>query len=164
MSTHALSAPLSRPSALVRWIAGGVVAAVVIVAIAIAVWPASEADKARADGKQVGQAVNALYYADTTEEADAALTDLQTAVADTADHAGDYVYDQVNRQADALNRAVDGYIGSRTTDDGFEADLYQAELDTAIDDLNNQADDFQTEGPEVQQAFWDGVDSGLNGE
>jgi hypothetical protein len=125
------------------------------------VWPASEADKAREDGKQVGEAVSALYDATSAEEVDAALTDLHDAVADSREHAGDRVSSQVDDQADALARAADGFVGSHTTDDAFEADLYQAELDYAVDDLTSQASDFRAEGPEVQQAFWEGVQEGL---
>jgi hypothetical protein len=50
-----------------------------------------------------------------------------------------------------------------TSDDSFSVDVYQAELNTAVDDLAGQADDFRTTGPEVQQAFWDGYQDGLNG-
>jgi LuxR family maltose regulon positive regulatory protein len=40
-------------------------------------------------------------------------------------------------------------------------DLYQSELDTAVADLNDNAADFRTEGPEVQQAFWDGFQTAV---
>ena len=33
----------------------------------------------------------------------------------------------------------------------------------AVSDLENNAEDFRTTGPEVQQAFWDGYETGLNG-
>jgi hypothetical protein len=154
----------SRRTALLRWITGGLLAAVVLTAVAIAVWPASETDKARADGEAYGQAVASLYNADTPEEVDTALSDMHTAAGDTRDHARDAVADQVADQEDALERAADGFVGSRTSDDSFEQDLYQAELDVALDDLSSQADDFRTQGPEVQQAFWDGVQTGLNGD
>ena len=153
----------SRRLPLVRWILAGTALVAALVVVAIAVWPASEADKAREDGKQVGEAVSSLYGAQTTDEVSAALTDLRTAVSDTRDHATDNVVDQVNDQADALSRAADGFVGSRTSDDSFEADLYQAELDYAVDDLDQQAEDFQNDGPEVQQAFWDGFEDGRNG-
>jgi hypothetical protein len=158
-TTPALKLPTRRGD-LLRWIGGGALVVAAIVAIAIAVWPASEADKAREDGKQVGEAVSALYGATSAEEVDAALTDLDTAIANTREHAGDRVGSQVDDQADALSRAADGFVGVHTTD-GFDQDLYQAELDTAVDDLTTQADDFRTEGPEVQQAFWNGVEEGL---
>jgi hypothetical protein len=154
-----MSSP-ARTRSLVAWILGGAAVIATVVVVAIAVWPASEADKAREDGKHVGEAVSALYNAQTTDEASAALTDLRTAVSDTRDHAVDNVADQINDQADALYRAADGFVGSHTTDDAFEADLYQAELDYALDDLDQQAKDFQDEGPEVQQAFWDGYQDG----
>ena len=66
-------------------------------------------------------------------------------------------------QNDALSRAADGFVGSQTAESDFDRDLYQAELDVAKDDLVTQADDFRTQGPEVQQAFWDGYQDGLNG-
>ena len=151
----------NNKESLFRWTAGGLSLAAVVTAITLAVWPASAADTARADGKQVGQAVSDLYYAQTTDEVDAAQADLDAAVADSRDHATDEVNKQVDRQVDALDRAADGFVGSRSTDDAFEADLYQAELDYALDDLASNADDFRTHGPDVTQAFWDGVNDGL---
>ena len=85
-----------------RFIAG-LLAVCAVAAATVALWPASEADKARDDGEQVGQAVNHLPYADSTEE-----------------------------------------------------------VNDALDELSSQASDFQTNAPEVEQAFWEGVDSGLN--
>jgi hypothetical protein len=158
-TTHAPSLP-ARRSDLLRWIGGGALIVAAMVAIAIAVWPASEADKAREDGKQVGEAVSALYNATSAEEVDAALADLDTAVAAPREHAGDAASSQVADQEDALSRAADGFAGVHTTD-GFDQDLYQAELDVAVDDLTSQASDFRSTGPEVQQAFWDGVQEGL---
>ena len=162
-TTPSVPAPRSdRLSAIVRWVTVGVLASAAIAAIAVAVWPASEADKARDDGERFGEAVAALYVAETPEEVDAALVDVHDAVADTREHAGDAVADQVSAQADALERAADGFVGSRTAGDSFEQDLYQAELDVAVDDLTSQADDFREQGPEVQQAFWDGYQDGVN--
>ena len=143
-------------------IGGSLLALLVAGVVAIAVWPASETDKARDNGEQVGQAVNDLYSADNSADVDAALNELDAAVSDTRADISNEFADQVDDQTDALNRAADGFAGSRTTDDAWEADLYQAELDVAKDDLVTQADDFRSQGPEVQQAFWDGVDTGLN--
>ena len=161
---HTTPAPVAsgRRASLGRWIGGGTLAATALTVLTIAVWPASEVDKARADGEQFGQAVAQLQDAQSTAEVDAALVEVTTAASDTADHAGDAVAEQVDDQADALDRAVEGLVGQYSTDDGFEQDLYQAELDVAVDDLTSQADDFRTQGPEVQQAFWDGYDTGLN--
>jgi hypothetical protein len=146
-----------------RWIAGGGATAAALAALAIAVWPASEADKARDDGERFGAAVAQLQAADTTAEVDAALVEVRDAASDTRDHGYDAVSSQVADQADARDRAADGYVGSITSDDAFEADLYEAELDGALDDLEDNADDFRTTGPEVQQAFWDGYETGVNG-
>lgn len=126
----------------------------------IALWPASEADKARDDGEQVGQAVATLYEAQDAGEVDAALADLEVAVSDTRSHAGERFNEQLSDTEDALSRAADGFAGAHTTD-GWDADVYQAELDIAIDDLENQAQDIREDAPEVEQAFWDGFDSGL---
>jgi membrane protein implicated in regulation of membrane protease activity len=146
---------------LLRWIFGGALFAMLATVVAIAVWPASEADKARADGERVGQAVGDLYYAENSAEAEYALTELSDAVADTRDHAGDRVANQVAGQEDALARAADGFVGSHTSDDAWDVELYQAELDVALDDLTSQASDFRAEGPEVNQAFWEGFEDGL---
>ena len=108
--------------------------------------------------------MSALYAADNQAEADAALADVRAAVADTREHAGDAVADQVADQQDALDRAVDGFVGTHTSEDAWDVDLYQAELNTAIDDLGDQAEDFRTQGPEVQQAFWERYQTGVSGD
>jgi hypothetical protein len=153
-------AQTSRRSRLLQWGGVGTLAAVFATSLTIAVWPASEADKARDDGEQMGQAVSALYDAQSAEEVDAALADLETAVADTAYHAGDRVDEQLSDTEDALARAADGFVGAHTTD-GWDADVYQAELDLAVDDLAGQGQDIREDAPEVVQAFWDGFDSTL---
>jgi hypothetical protein len=145
----------------VAWITGGLSSAVAVTAVTLALWPASAAETAKADGQHVGQAVSDLYYATSTDEVDAAMQDLDSAVIDTRDHAADEVSKQVDSQVDALDRAANGFVGSRATDDAFDADLYRAELDYALDDLASNANDFRTHGPEVVQSFWDGVDEGL---
>jgi hypothetical protein len=150
----------AKSRSLVRWILAGTVLVATLVVVAIAVWPASETDKAREDGKQLGEAVTSLYNAQSSDEVDAALTDVRSALEDSRDHASSNVSDQIGDQADALSRAADGFVGTHTSDDAFEVDLYQAELNDAIDDLDHQAEDFQNEGPEVQQAFLDGYHSG----
>jgi hypothetical protein len=146
---------------LLRWIAGGTGLATILAVGAVAFWPASEADKARDDGEQVGQAVNHLYYADSAEEVDAALTELNTAITDTRTHAGDELANQVDDQTDALARAANGVAGSVTTDSEWDYELYQAELDVALDDLSDNASDFRAQGPEVHHAFWEGFESGV---
>jgi hypothetical protein len=145
-------------------ILGGTLIASALVAATIAVWPASEAEKARDDGEQLGQAVSNLYYADTEADADAALAEIDQAAIDSRDHADDAVAEQVADQEDALARAVDGFVGSRTADHEFDAELYQAELDYAVDDLTTQASEFRTEAPEVQQAYWEGFEEGFSGD
>jgi hypothetical protein len=138
---------------------GGALVAAALAALAIAVWPASETDKARSDGERLGAAVNQLYAAGDSFEVDAALAEIDAAVADTRSHAGDELAEQADDQADALARAADGFAGSVTTDDAWDYELYQAELDVALDDLTDNAGDFRGKGPEVQQAFWDGFAS-----
>jgi hypothetical protein len=170
MSTaHTIPAPAAPEAgtrsrrSLLRRIAAGLLAAAILTVLVIAVWPASEAEKARADGKQLGEAVGALYNAQSAEEVEAALADVHTAAVDSRDHAGDAIADQVAAQEDALARAANGFVGTHTGDDAFESDLYQAELDVAIDDLTGQADEFRTQAPEVQQSYWDGFQEGLPG-
>jgi hypothetical protein len=159
----AVPAPAGRNRrTLLGYVAGGSTLAAVLAAGTIALWPASQTDKARDDGERVGAAVAQLQSATNGEQVDAALVELRDAAAATADHAGDAVAGQVNDQADALDRAVDGFVGERTTGDSFDADLYHAELDTAVSDLTSQAEDFRTTGPEVQQAFWDGYQDGFD--
>jgi hypothetical protein len=144
---------------LISWITGGVLLAALVTAFAIAVWPASETEKARNDGEALGAAVTQLNEADTQEEVDAALIEIRDAAADTREHAGDAVADQVDEQVDALERAADGAYGAATADDEFSQDIYEWELEDAVNDLTGNAEDFRSTGPEVQQAFWEGYDS-----
>ncbi|WP_028064360.1 hypothetical protein [Solirubrobacter soli] len=138
---------------------GGLTFAALLTALAIAVWPTSNTDKARNDGEALGTAVASLSSATTQEEIDAAMVDIRDAAADTREHAGDALADQVEDQADALDRAAEGAYGVATAGDEFSQDVYESELEDAMTDLTNNADDFRTEGPEVQQAFWEGYQS-----
>jgi hypothetical protein len=160
-TTHTSAALRDRRPwpAWLRGLVAGAVTLAVVLAAAVVFWPVSAADRARDDGEQVGRAVVRLSEAQSAGEVDAALGDLRTALADTRDHAGDAVADQASAQADALDRAVEGFAGTHASDDAFSVDLYRAELNTALDDLEGQAADFRDEGSDVQQAFWDGYAS-----
>jgi hypothetical protein len=165
-ATHAsaASARPAKPTSLLGQVLGGAAIVSVLAAVMIAVWPASEADKARTDGEQLGDAVSGLYYAESETEVDAALAEMDRAVVDSGDHLGDATASQVAAQEDALARAADGFVGSRTADNSFDADLYQAELDYAVDDLTSQASEFRAEAPEVHQAYWEGFEDGFQGD
>jgi hypothetical protein len=147
---------------LLRWAGIGTVVAAGLAVLTIAVWPQSETDKAREDGERVGQAVADLRAAESTGDVDSALDDLHSAIRDTREHAGDALYEQVDAQGDAIYHAVNGFIGANSTDDEWEQDLYEEELETALEDLSSQAEEFRTDGPEVQQAFWEGYEDGVN--
>ena len=138
----------------------GTLCALLAAILTLAVWPASEADNARDDGEQLGAAVSALYDANSPEQVDTAIADLQDAAAETRTHVADRFDEQIDDTQDALSRAADGFVGSATTD-GWDQDLYEAELDAAVDDLDDQVTDTREDAPEVVQAFWDGFDSGL---
>jgi hypothetical protein len=142
------------------WVTGGATLAAALAAATLALWPASEADKARDNGESFGAAVAQLEAATTQAEAEAALTEIRSAVADTREDVDAAVSDQVAAQADALERVVDGFVGANTSTDAWEADLYEWELDLAVNDLAENAEDFRTTGPDVRQAFWEGFESG----
>jgi hypothetical protein len=126
----------SKLGSVLSRVAGGGAAAAALVAPTIAVWPASETDK---------------------------VAELGDAAHDTRAHGYDAVSAQVSDQADALDRAANGYVGSLTSADDFEQAVYDAELDDALGDVDSQASDFRATGPEVQRAFWDGYETGLKG-
>jgi acyl-CoA reductase-like NAD-dependent aldehyde dehydrogenase len=132
-----------------------------IVAVTIAVWPDSAADKARADGKHLGQAVGDLYHAQSQADVEAAFDDMRSALDDTRQHAGDELNKQVDKQADALNRAADGFVGAHSSDSSWDQDLYQSEVDYAVDDLASNAGDFRNQHSEATNAYWDGFQDGL---
>ncbi len=144
-------------STITKTIAGGLALAAIAV-LAIVLWPDSEADKARADGEQLGAAVSSLTTATSEAEAEAALADIRTAIEDSRTHLGEYVTDQIDEQANSLDQAVNGYVGAVTAEDEWDQDLYEVELEYALDDLYDQAADFRSEAPEVQEAYWEGFD------
>jgi hypothetical protein len=156
--TRALEAPRRR---LLLWAGGGAGVVAALVAGTIALWPASTVEQARDDGERFGEAVSALYNAQSSDEVDAALGDTASAAVDTRDHVGDDVANHVSDQQDALARAADGFVGTYTADDSWSVDLYQAELNTAVEDFADEAEQFRTTGPEAAQAFYEGVQTGL---
>jgi hypothetical protein len=160
MSAITMTPARSRSSVL-RWIAGALGLATLITVVAIAVWPASAADKAREDGKHLGQAVGSLYEAQSQADVEAAFDDMRSALDDSRQHAGDELNKQVDKQVDALNRGADGFVGAHTSDNSWDQDLYQSELDYAVDDLANNADDFHNQNSDVVNAYWDGFQDGL---
>jgi hypothetical protein len=162
IETTPAPAETSQRASVLRWIAGGGAVATALTIVAVAVWPASATEQARQDGERLGEAVSQLYGAETYAEVDDALTEVRDAARDARIHAGDNVSEQVSEQGDALARAANGFVGSVTSTEEFDAELYQAELDIAVDDLASQAEDFRAEGPEVVDAFWGGVEDGLN--
>jgi hypothetical protein len=74
----------------------GTLCALAVTILTLAVWPASEADKARDDGERIGAAVSALYAADSTDAVDDAVADLEAAAADTRTHAADRFDEQID--------------------------------------------------------------------
>src|SRR5688572_28051987 len=97
--THTAAEPplpeTASRSRLARWIAAGGAGVAIVTAVAIAVWPASAADKARDDGERLGEAVGQLYNAQNAAEVDAALAQMDAAVSETRVHAGEQVAEQV---------------------------------------------------------------------
>jgi hypothetical protein len=147
---------------LSRWLAGGTLVVAVLTALTIALWPQSDADKARSDGEKFGNAVAELRDAETTSDVHDGLGDLNNAVHDTREHLNDAVSGQASEQGDAIYHTVNGLMGAASTDEGsWDQDLYEEEFDQAVDDFSSNVDEFRTGAPEVTQAFWDGVQSGL---
>jgi hypothetical protein len=147
---------------LTRWLLVGVLAAAMLAAAAVAVWPASAADTAYDDGVRVGQAVDDLRNADTYTDVDNALTDVRHATRDARDHAGDELDQQITDEQSAFFDALNGAAGSVQSTDDWDQSLYEDQLDSAIDDLSSNADEFRTNGPDVVQSFWNGVQDGLD--
>ena len=148
----------------VRTVAGAALVALVLGALTLMVWPASEADKAREDGEQLGEAVTQVYEADSESEMDAALAEVDEAVTDSLEHGGEAVAEQAARQDEALDLAVEGYVGAVESTDSFEQDVYETELDYALTELEYNADEFRSSSDDVVAAYWEGFDDGFDKE
>ena len=160
----AIRTPTRSRASVFRWIAGAIGLATLITVVAIAVWPASAADKAREDGKHLGQAVGELYNAHSQADVNAASADIHSALGDSRSHASDELNKHVNKQVDALNRAANGYVGAHTTDSSWDRDVYQSELNYATDDLSYNAKHFRNQRSDVDKAYYDGFRKGLPSE
>ena len=148
----------------IRTVLGACLVALTLAALTLAVWPATEADKARDDGEQLGEAVTQLYEADSQSEVDTALAAVDEAVTDSLEHGGDAVAEQAEAQAAALDLAVEGYYGAVTSTDSWEQDVYEAELDYAVTELEYNADEFRSSSDDVVEAYWEGFDDGFDKE
>ena len=130
-----------------------VIAAGLVVALALGGCGKSPEDKARDDGKNVGEATRALFDAQSPEEARAAAGELKTAVSGLGEDARDAVREQVETQSGTLSKAADAVRAGDTT-----------ELKSAVDEIRSQAASFRDSGDSVANEFWrgfqDGYDSG----
>jgi hypothetical protein len=117
-------------------------------------------DKARDDGKQLGEAMRTLYDAGTVREALDALPAVRTAVKDIREDARDQVGDQVAAQEDSVQDAADAMQGLRSSSNPQQADDAIGDLRTAINDIRSQASDNRDNS--VANEFWRGFREGFD--
>jgi soluble cytochrome b562 len=117
-------------------------------------------DKARDDGKQLGEAMRTLYDAGSVQEALDALPAVRTAVKDIREDARDEVGDQVAAQEDSVQDAADAMQGLRSSSNPQQADDAIGDLRTAINDIRSQASDNRDNS--VANEFWRGFREGFD--
>jgi soluble cytochrome b562 len=117
-------------------------------------------DKARDDGKQLGEAMRTLYDAETPQEAADALPAVRTAVQDLRGDARDEVGDQVDAQEDSVQDAQEALQGLRNANDQAQVEDAIGDLRTAINDIRSQANDNRDNS--VANEFWRGFRDGFD--
>ena len=138
------------------------IALALLATLALGVVACGEApeDKARSDGKQLGEAMRTLYDADTPQQAAGALPAVQTAVKDIREDARDEVGDQVDAQEDSVQDAQEALQSLQTAGDQAEVDDARGDLRTAINDIRSQANDNRDNS--VANEFWRGFRDGFD--
>jgi soluble cytochrome b562 len=117
-------------------------------------------DKARDDGKQLGEAMRKLYDADDAQQAAAALPAVKTAVQQVRSDARDKVGDQIEAQEDSVNDALDAFQTTQTSTDPAQVADARGDLRTAIDAIRSQADENRDDS--VANEFWRGFRDGFD--
>jgi hypothetical protein len=105
---------------------------------------------AERDGKKLGQAVCDLRDADTTEEADSALDDIDEQVDDLADK---YTLFTAEDRSDVQNNLADLH------EHAIQGNTVLMQQDLAV--LERSVDNIADDSNEVTQAAWEGVLQGL---
>jgi soluble cytochrome b562 len=117
-------------------------------------------DKARDDGKDLGEAMQKLYDADSPQAAIDALPAVQDAVKQTRSDARDKVGTQIEAQEDSVQDAVEALQSLRSSTDSAEAQDAIGNLRTAINDIRSQASDNRDNS--VANEFWRGFREGFD--
>jgi hypothetical protein len=129
-----------------RLVAAALTAALVLVACGD-----SPEDKAHDDGKQVGEAVRALFDSRSVNQAKAAATDLRNAVNGVGDDIRKSVRTQLATQRDTLQKGVQGFQ---------QGDL--AQVKDSAQQIRAQAEAFSHSGSSVTNEFWRGFEEGYD--
>jgi hypothetical protein len=129
--------------------------------LALAACGQAPEDKARSDGKQLGEAMRKLYDAETPQQAADALPGVQTAVKEIRSDARDQVGKQVDAQEDSVQDAMKAMQTLRTSTDPTQVADARGNLRTAINDIRSQADDNRDNS--VSNEFWRGFRDGFDG-
>ena len=121
------------------------VAAAVVLALGAAGCGESPEDEARDDGEDVGEAMRALFDAQTPEQAQEAVGDLRDAAGELTQDTADAVRPQLETQRSTLAGAVGGS---------------PEEWRDAVQQARAQADAFRSGADSVANEFWRGFQEG----
>jgi len=122
----------------------------------------SPEDTAHDNGKDVGQALQALSSATNAQELQAAGQQLRDAVSQAAGDAKGDLRDQVRVQVDHLNKAIGQFRTAVTSDDQARSAAAREELQAELQQARTQAAAFDDSGDSVTNAFWQGVKDGYD--
>jgi hypothetical protein len=129
-----------------------------IAIIALAGCGSSPEDKARDDGKAVGEAVRAVKDATSVDQASQALGDVRDAVEKVHTDTRDHIKDQVSTLRGQIQGAVDTARAA-----GNPADA-TASLQSSAQNVRAQADAFRNGNNSIANEFWRGFEEGYDGD
>lgn len=122
----------------------------------------SPEDQARDDGQQAGEAVRALYDANSADQAASAVKDIRAARDDLDSDTRKRVASEVDTQSDALRRAADAYRRGRSATSAQDADAARADLRSAVQEIRSQASGLADQDNSIANEYWRGFVKGYD--
>lgn len=126
-------------------------AVILLAALALVACGESPEDQARDEGERAGEAVRALFDAETPEAAQIAVDELVTVRDDLSEDVREHVQDEIGVQSESLQAAAEALQGGD-----------RAALQSAIHDVRAQADAFTSQDDSIANEFWRGFEEGYD--
>jgi hypothetical protein len=133
-------------------------AALTVAVVVLAGCGQSPEDKARDDGKDVGEAVRSVADATSIDQAQQAIGELRSAVNGMDGDTRKRVKSQVQTQRDQISNGVQAARKAGSFDQAKQ------QLASTAQDLRAQAESFRDSNNSIANEFWRGFEDGYDGD